>query len=114
MTSQKVFPPLKRGRASDTIKGSLMRRGRWMRQESSSVEGKRPSGDREDPGDVRPQHWRRCGNLLLSQRRRCPHLPRATHRLEGMKVISNGVKPWKGDNWRASDKCKLSSRKPRG
>ena len=28
MTSQKVFPPLKRGRASDTIKGSLMRRGR--------------------------------------------------------------------------------------
>ena len=30
-----------------------------LRQESSSVEGKRPSGDREDPGDVRPQHWRR-------------------------------------------------------
>ena len=30
-----------------------------LRQESSSVEGERPSGDREDPGDVRPQHWRR-------------------------------------------------------
>nr|CAN80010.1 hypothetical protein VITISV_024813 [Vitis vinifera] len=30
-----------------------------LRQESSSVEGERPSGDRKDPDDVRPQHWRR-------------------------------------------------------
>ncbi|KAL6323244.1 hypothetical protein AAG906_029251 [Vitis piasezkii] len=51
-----------------------------------------------------------CGKLL-NQRQRCPHLPGAVRQLEEMKAISNGARPWRGDSWRASDKCKLSSRK---
>ncbi|KAL6319819.1 hypothetical protein AAG906_036882 [Vitis piasezkii] len=37
---------------------------------------------------------------------RCPHLPGAVRQPEETKAISNGAKPWKGDSWRASDKCK--------
>nr|CAN61961.1 hypothetical protein VITISV_013620 [Vitis vinifera] len=61
--------------------------------------------------DARPQHWRRLWEPLFSQRRRCPHLPGAARRLEETKAISNSAKPWKDDNWRSSDKCRLSFRK---
>ncbi|KAL6319919.1 hypothetical protein AAG906_036995 [Vitis piasezkii] len=54
-----------------------------------------------DPWDARLQHWHRLWEELF----------KAARRLGETKTISNGVKPWKGDSWRASDKCRLSSKK---
>ena len=68
-------------------------------------------GSHQGLWDARPQHWRRLWEPLLRQQPRCPHLPGATYRLKETKAISNGVKPWKCDSWRASDKCRLSFRK---
>ncbi|KAL6315405.1 hypothetical protein AAG906_000516 [Vitis piasezkii] len=48
---------------------------------------------------------------ITTQRQRCPHLLGAVRQPEEMKAILNGAKPWKGDNWKASDKCKPCSKK---
>ncbi|RVW85527.1 hypothetical protein CK203_044091 [Vitis vinifera] len=73
----------------------------------------RPLSSYVDPWDARLQHWHRLWEELFSRRQRCPHLREAARRLGETKTISNGAKPWKGDSWRASDKCRLSSRKQR-
>ncbi|RVW91314.1 hypothetical protein CK203_035461 [Vitis vinifera] len=57
-----------------------------------------PPTERKDKNDSKPSP---------------PHLPRAVRQPEEMKAISNGARPWKGDSWRANDKCKLSSGKRR-
>ena len=51
-----------------------------------------------------------CGKLL-NQRQRYPHLPGVVRQPKETNAISNGTRPWKDDSWRASNKCKLSSRK---
>ncbi|RVW87645.1 hypothetical protein CK203_041200 [Vitis vinifera] len=99
----KSLPTIKEGsRTFDTIKKAFTQK---EKQPQGSL------GSHKGLWDARPQHWRRLWEPLFSQRRRCPHLPGAARRLEETKAISNSAKPWKDDNWRSSDKCRLSFRK---
>ncbi|KAL6329741.1 hypothetical protein AAG906_035389 [Vitis piasezkii] len=104
----KSLPTIKEGsRTSDTIKRAFTQRERnhpWLKARVHLVAAWIPGTRGINIGAI-------CENSLLSRRRRCPHLPEAACRLEETKAILNGVKPWKGDSWRASDKCRLSSRK---